>query len=351
MHGTRDGDLRRTSERLSQLLERAERVRLANLGFDELRELGRLYRLSAAHLASLRDRGDDPDEIRHVNSLCVRAFGVLYGRRGAPVARPSTVNRLREALARTWRAQVIAWLLLLAGCLVGAGLVHRDPVALAVLVPASLGYSAGGLEQLASSPEARSKFLARETKPAGPKVLFGSSLFVRNTSVGLLSFATGMLAGVPTVLLQIFNGLIVGALSAVFLRDPTFLAYLAWILPHAIPEMTALTLCAAGGLLLGGAVVAPGRGGRAAALRNAVDPALLLFAGSLPMFLIAAAIESFARESTLDTLPRLAIAAVCGISLLLLYVFAHRLAPRRRTETAWLADLSVPTHTAAGGSD
>jgi uncharacterized membrane protein SpoIIM required for sporulation len=160
-----------------------------------------------------------------------------------------------------------------------------------------------------------------------------------------------MLAGVPTVLLQFFNGLIVGALSAVFLRDPSFVAYLAWILPHGIPELTALTLCAAAGLLLGNAVVAPGRRGRAAALKSAVDPALLLFAGSLPMFLIAAAIESFARESTLDTLPRLALAAACGGSFLFLHVFAHRFAPRRGAETAWLADLSAPSHTAAGGSD
>ena len=340
--------MRRAGERLAALLDRAERVRLRNLAFEELRELGRLYRLHAAHLAVLRDRGDDPDEIRHVNALCVRAFGVLYGRSGA-VARPSTLTRLREAVARTWRAQVLAWLLLLAGAALGAGLATRDPAALSALIPASLGYPAARLEELASSADARSRFLAAEETPAGQNALFGSSLFVRNTQVGLLAFASGMLAGVPTVLLQIFNGMVVGALSAVFLKDPP-LPYIAWILPHAIPEVTALCLCAAGGLLIGAAVAAPGRRGRAAALRDAVDPGLFLFFSSLPLFLVAALIESFARQSALGIAPRLAIAAAGAVLLGSFHLWVFRLARARENDSAWLAGVILPVRSAAGDS-
>jgi hypothetical protein len=51
--------------------------------------------------------------------------------------------------------------------------------------------------------------------------------------------------------------------------------------PHGIPELTAITLCAAGGLQLGAAVAVPGRHGRSQAL-TATSPALLLFVASLP---------------------------------------------------------------------
>ena len=344
MERTRAEMLRRSGERFAELLARAERLRLRSLGFDELRELGQLYRLHAARLARLRDRDDDPDEIHHVNGLCVRAFGILYGRSGAAAARTSFAERVRGALARTWRAQVLAWVLLLAGVALGAGLASRDPAALPALVPAALGYSPAALEQLASSAEARRSFLAAEETPAAQNALFGSSLFVRNTTVGLLSFATGILAGVPTVLLQIYNGLILGALSWVFFRDPWPVPYLAWILPHAIPEVTALNLCAAAGLLLGGAVAAPGRESRARALRSAADPALLLFGASLPLFMLAAAIESFARESGLATPLRLLIAAAAGALVLGFHLSVRRLSRARTSDVSWLRDLSAPVH-------
>jgi len=350
MNAARADAMRRASERLSQLLDRAEGIRLRNLGFDELRELGRLYRLHAAHLAGLRDHGDDPDEIRHVNALCVRAFGILYGRSGAAQQRSSSAQRLRQALARTWRAQLLAWMLLASGALLGAGLVRNDPAAFSVLIPESLGYSDTALEELARSPDARRRFLAGEETQAASKAVFGSTLFVHNTTVGLLGFATGMLAAVPTALIQIFNGMTVGALSFVSLGDPSPVPYLAWILPHAIPELTALSMCAAGGLLLGNAVVAPGRRGRAAALREAADPALLLFVGALPLFGVAALIEGFARESSLGTAPRLGLAAILAAAVVWCHVSLHRIARSHAADTTWMAALIAPDRSAAGGS-
>ena len=52
---------------------------------------------------------------------------------------------------------IIVWMLLIAGSALGALLVASDPQALSALVPASLGYSAGGLERLWESPEARAE--------------------------------------------------------------------------------------------------------------------------------------------------------------------------------------------------
>jgi uncharacterized membrane protein SpoIIM required for sporulation len=325
---------------LEGLLGRAERIRVRGLAFDELRDMGRLYRIAAARLARQRARGDDPETLRHLNALCVRAFGLLYARRRSRRSlRWLLLERLPDALARTWRAQALAWGLLAAGAVLGGSLGARDDDAIYSLVPSSLGYEGGGLESLVHSPEARASFLAREEQPAVRNAFFGSALFAHNTQLGLLSFATGILAAVPTVLLQTYNGLVLGAFASIFLRDPRPVEFAAWILPHGIPELTAITLCAAAGLLLGGAVAAPGREGRAQALRAATDPALLLFGASIPLFAAAAGVESFVRESELGTAPRLAVAGSFAVLLGLGLAGVRRLARRRDRDLAWLVEL------------
>jgi uncharacterized membrane protein SpoIIM required for sporulation len=227
------------------------------------------------------------------------------------------------------------------GVYAGAALVASDPRALHALVPASLGYPPERLDLLAVSADARAEFLAHESRPISLRALFGSSLFAHNTRVGLFAFASGLLFGIPTALLAVYNGLVLGALSAVMLRPPGRVDYLAWLLPHALPELAAVSLCTAAGLLLGRAAAVPGRCGRRAALREAGESSLLLFAGAVPLFLVAAAIEGFVRESGLATTPRLAVAGAMG-ALLAAGAGLVRAAVRARpADASWLVDLAA----------
>ena len=133
------------------LLDRSEAGGVVRLHFDELRSLGRLYRLHATRLARLRERGDDPDQIRHLNALCVRAYTLLYGsgqRRWNLRPGPGWAE---EALGRLWRPVAVAWLLLLLGAFLGASLSARDPNALLSLMPGGLGYTDRQLDELARS--------------------------------------------------------------------------------------------------------------------------------------------------------------------------------------------------------
>ena len=343
-------DRRTDLARFEALLDDCERLRVAQLPFDELRELGRLYRRHAAELARIRHRDEDPEAIRHLNALCVRAYTHLYPSPPPEKDRAAGFfGRLPLAIARTWRPQLLAWTLLLVGLILGAALEAHDPEAIYALAPRSLGYSTGQLDRLVSSPESRAEFLAGDETPVMANALFGSFLFAHNTRVGFLSFATGMLAGVPTILLQVYNGLLVGALGSVFFSDPWPFEFLAWILPHGIPEFTAITLCAAGGLLLGTAVALPGRRRRRDTLRDAVEPALLLVGAAIPLFVVAALIESFVRESALATGTRLGVAAAMLALLLGATLYVRRVATRVETDTDWLYDLSAPPRSESPG--
>ena len=327
------------AEELARLLDDAEGHRLRALPFDDLRRLARLYRGESARLARLRDRGGDLDRIGHLNSLCVRAHGFLYSARRRRTGRRSPWRFFVAALSGTGRMQALAWALMGIGAVVGYSLVTLDPGALYALMPASLGYDVAQIDALYRSSEARDLFLARESTSAAHNAMFGSYLFANNTRVGILAFATGVLFGLPTVLLQFYNGIMVGTISAIFIRGEHAILFLAWMLPHGVPELTAITLCTTAGLVLGRAVAAPGRSTRTESLRHAGPTALALFASSVPLFFAAAWIESFVRESALGTAARFSVAAAGALILCVIGLVIRHLEENEPRVPDWLDEL------------
>lgn len=327
------------AEELARLLDAAEGHRMRALPFDDLRRLARLYRGESARLARLRDRGGDLDRIGHLNSLCVRAHGFLYKANARPAQSRSPWQLFLSALAGTGRLQLVAWAIMAAGAFVGFSLVTLDPAALYALMPSSLGYDISQIDALYRSTEARDVFLARDSTSAANNAIFGSYLFANNTRVGILAFATGVLFGLPTVLLQFYNGIMIGTISAIFMNGGHSVLYLAWILPHGVPELTAITLCTTAGLALGRAVAAPGRLSRGEALREAGPTALALFLTSVPLFFAAAWIESFVRESALGSTPRFAVAAAGLVTLALFALLVRSLRDEEPKRPDWLNDL------------
>jgi uncharacterized membrane protein SpoIIM required for sporulation len=331
------------TSRFETLLGRHERARRSRLTLDEVRELAVSYRRHLAALARMQEAGDDRAALRHLNALCVRAHTVLYVEPARPGSRWARVRTLfPHVVARTWRAQAAAWTLLIAGLVVGLMLGTRDDAAVHALVPMSMCYGPEEFDRLMTSAEARAAFFERSAVPVASNMAFGSYLFMHNTKVGLLAFATGMLAGVPTLLLLLYNGLMLGGFSAIFVRDAWPIEYLAWILPHGIPELTAITTCGAAGLVLGAAIAMPGRLGMRRAVREAIAPAGLLFGASLPLFALAALTESFVRESLLPTGIRLAIAAAYAALLVWGLWGVRRTAVRERPDARWIDALIRP---------
>ncbi len=141
------------------------------------------------------------------------------------------------------------------------------------------------------------------------KSLFASFLFTHNLKVGLVAMSLGVLAGVPTVLLMLYNGMILGAFLSVYMKAGLGLEVWAWILPHGITELTATVLCGGVGLVLSRAVISPGLKTRAEALVDAGAEAGRTAIGVAGMLVMAAFIESFVRQSHLTTNERLLYAA------------------------------------------
>lgn len=342
---------RAAQDRLEALLDEAEALS-GRLSFDEVRELAHLYRLNSARLAILRSHGNDPDAARYLNALCVRAYTHLQVPEQARASASSFFIRdLPRTLAATAWLQCLVAMVMGAGAVAGATLVSENPASLYALIPSAM-YPADMLERLVNSAAERNQFLTHHQFTFGLKSIFSAALFVHNTQVGLLAFATGILAGVPTLLLAFFNGLTLGAFAWIFSRDPGWPLFWAWLLPHAIPELLAVTLCCTGGLLIGNAVVAPGRGGVAASLRASARPAMQLITAAVPLFVIAAGIESFLRQSSLSTGARFAAAGV-AVACICAYAWYVRRTARRSGSAAsleWLLTGAPPAGSQGNGS-
>jgi uncharacterized membrane protein SpoIIM required for sporulation len=337
--------------RLEARLDAAERAG-GRLAFEELRDHARLYRLSSAQLAILRSRGNDPEALRYLNALCVRAYTYLQVN---PAKREARVGyfyfaRFPATLAATAWLQAVLAMVLLAGALTGASIVAHDPDNIYAAVPSAM-YPADDLERLVNSPAEREKFLARTPVAFGIKSIFSAGLFVHNTGIGFLAFATGILAGIPTIILVFYNGITLGAFAWIFSGDANWWIFWAWLLPHAIPELLAIVLCAVAGLLLASAVIAPGRIGVTAALREAATPALELVIASVPLFVIAAAIESFLRQSSISTAARFLAAALAVASIVTYVWYVRRLAARgAKVDLQWLVTATPPDESPSSDS-
>ncbi len=75
-------------------------------------------------------------------------------------------------------------------------------------------------------------------------------LFTHNTMLGILTFGLGFMAGVPTLLLLGYQGVILGAFVALHYDRGFAMDFLGWVSIHGVTELGAIILCGAAGLLI-----------------------------------------------------------------------------------------------------
>jgi len=165
-----------------------------------------------------------------------------------------------------------------------------------------------GRTPAATTETLRETLYETEDPEADDLELFASFLFTNNAKVGILCFTLGFAAGVPVVLLLFYNGLILGAMAALFASRGLGVEFWGWILPHGVTELLAVCLCGAAGLVFGAAIVNPGEHTRLQNLAIRGRQAGLIVIGSVGLFFIAALIEGFFRQLVVSDAARWSLA-------------------------------------------
>lgn len=251
------------------------------LGADGVRELGVRYREAAADLALARRAFSAEPITPALETLVGRARQAVYAEAGP------TRSPLRFLTTGLWRAiaglgpfLAISALLLLGTIGVGMLWGATDPDAARGMVP-------GAFLDAADPPRGDQGLTAAEASA------FSSQIFTNNIQVGLTVFAAGLLFGVGSGLLLIYNGLIIGALLGVAIDAGTLPDILRLVTAHGVLELSGIVVEGAAGLALGWALVDPGRLTRSAALAARARPAMAVVLGLIPFTVVAGLAEGF----------------------------------------------------------
>jgi uncharacterized membrane protein SpoIIM required for sporulation len=157
--------------------------------------------------------------------------------------------------------------------------------------------------------------------------IFANVLFSHNTLVGLMTFGLGLAAGIPTVMLNVYQGLSLGAFVALHYNRGLTVDFLAWLSIHGTTELGALVLLAAGGLVIAEKILFPGRYARLENLALHGRQAALVAVGAVLMLFVAAILEGGFRQLVASTPARFAI----GLGVGTLWIAYFSLCGRRRT--------------------
>src|SRR5262249_7429602 len=137
--------------------------------------------------------------------------------------------------------------------------------------------------------------------------------------------ALGMTWGIGTIVILLYNGIILGlvAVDYVLAGQSTFL--LGWLLPHGVIELPAVMIAGQAGLLLAGALIGWGQRKTIRGRLRAVTPDLttLIFGVAL-MLVWAGLVEAFFSQYHEPVLPYWVKIAFGSAELVLLVLFLGR---------------------------
>lgn len=308
---------------LMSLLDKVERHGLKRLTAPELERLPILYRQVVGSLSLARAISLDRNLLDFLESLAARAYLAVYGTRtpALVVVRTFFFERFPRAFRTTWLQFSLALGLLALGVAVGWVLTLRNLDHYYALVPASVAQDRG---PLSTTESLRSVLYQKVNVETASLTAFSSFLFTHNAKVGILAFALGFAFGVPVILLMFSNGLILGAMAALYQTRGLGWDFWGWVLPHGVTELMAIAICGGAGFTLARAVIFPGRDTRAQALARKGRVAGALAFGTVACFFIAGLIEGYFRQLVHNPLVRYSFATLTLVLWLAYFSSAGR---------------------------
>ncbi len=295
----RSAQFRREREKswreLENLIDRASRAGPWKLKERDLFRLPALYRATVASLSVARAMVLDRGLQDYLESLVARAHLVVYSpRRRLLTTLGEHFGARFPALIRAHvRVHGIALGAFLAGVAVSMIAVTNDPTLYGSFVAEGM---ANGRNFEASVDWLRGTLYDGADSGNSALSSFSTYLFVHNSGVGILAFVIGILGGVPGLLLLFTNGMMLGAMSALFHCRGLGFEWWAWLLPHGITEILAIVLCGGSGLLLARALLFPGRHSRVSELARLGRDAGRMVLCCLALFFLAGVIEGLFRQ-------------------------------------------------------
>lgn len=269
-------------ERLDALARQTQRRGPRRMSAQELRELAVLYRQATADLARLRTEPHADLYAAPLNALLARTHALVYAAR--PARKLDLWRFYRDTYPRIFHAcryyVALAAAIFALAALAGAIAARHNPEFIARLLPPGVRnalhkHQMWTTSVLAVSPEA------------------SSGIMTNNLTVAFSAYALGLSAGLGTLYILFFNGMLMGVVSVACMRAGLGLSLWSFVAPHGVLELPAIFIAGGAGLRLAAGLLFPGRDTRARSLARAGAEGTRLLLGVLPMLFMAGIIEAF----------------------------------------------------------
>ena len=305
---------------LEIILEDIERRGIKSLTDEQIVALPRLYRSTLSSLSVARATSLDQGVIIYLESLSARAYYILYG------SQVSLGNRIITFFTRDWpmaaktlwKETAVSAALTILAAILAYFLVQANPDWFYTFVPADL---ADNRTPVASAETLR-ETLYHDGDSDGLG-LFASFLFSHNSKVAMFAFALGFAFCIPTAILLLYNGFVLGSFISIFAEKDLGFEVGGWLIIHGATEIFAIILAGAAGMHIGKAVAFPGELTRTESASKAGGMAALLMAGVIIMLFFAGLLEGFGRQLITNDWVRYAI-GLGSLTMWLAYFYGPR---------------------------
>ena len=306
-------------QRLDSLLRQIEKKGANSLEAKEIGELGNLYRLLKADLTRARTQNLGNSLIINLQTLKNRAYkqieiGINKNSRRKECLGIIQFYRwgLPAIVQQTFPYIALSTALFLLGVLVGSFYSWQDPTFMSLIVPSSI------ISKVRDDGQLWTGSIAGIEQAACLKIT------INNLRISLGAVLGGITAGVFTVYIIVFNGLLIGTVATLVGQNNLAYPFWAFVFPHGSLELTGILLAVAAGLLIAKAIFKPGKYSRLNAIKRHTCQAIQLLFAIVPMLIIAGIIESFFSPNPNIPNP---IKYLTGIALFLLLIIYFRQKP------------------------
>ena len=266
----------------------------------------RFYQKAAQNLSYAQTYFPNEEVTPYLNGLVSKSHNLLYKDQISSMKQIShffSTTFIRLFLEQ-WKFIIVAFLLFTLGGLGSFFAVLSDPQTAYAILPVEMAQGV--------NPER----LGSEGVPVDSSVM-SASIMTNNIQVGILAFAGGVTFGLLTVYVLIYNGILVGALAALFFHHGKTYEFWAYIVPHGMIELTAIFIAGGAGLLMGYKLFIPGKFSRGYQLKTQAKRSVQLLLGTIPLFVIAGLIEGFITPAAIPLEAKYTVAFLTVIGLIL----------------------------------
>ena len=250
-------------------------------------ELARLYQITAGDLAAVRSQTPDADLQRTLSVSIGRARAALTGTQGMNGHAIAYWFRraLPAALYRTrwWILGVTAAFIVFATWQAWA--LMSDPTAMGLIGTASQ------LENYAKHDFVQ--YYSQDTHAE-----FGLSVWVNNAWIAVVCIGAGI-TGVLPIKMMLDNALNLGVSAAIVIHYASPAQFFSFILPHGLPELTAIFTAGGAGLRTCWSMLVPGHRTRLQAVAHTGRSMMTVAGGCVLLLLVSGFLEGFVTPSSL----------------------------------------------------